>query len=481
MARSIQTIIDSMISSLRKRNGDVDVKSGQLVRDIVIEVPAEQMSDLYSGLDTVAQAQSISTASSTDLDNLASNLGVARKQGTRARGSVTFSTSVRPTVDIIIPAGAVVGTVTTSTSGTISFQITTTTIMYASLADTYFDPTDGLYKISAPIEALFVGAAGNVGAGTINQINTPIQGITQVTNPDATAGGTDLESDTDFAARIPLEFTGNDLGTKDGYKKIVLRQENIEDALVITGGDPLMQRDLGLGGKIDIYLLESSSPTEVTHEQYTFHTAENPVALTHQPVTDRITQPIVQVTKLTLGGEVVIDPTNYVLVRDTSLVAGSARAQDKINFLPGAGLIDGDTIYITYNYDKIVQDIQTLLEEDIYHLPTADVLSRRSTRVLINITASIKIVTGGVFDDGAGGGVKNAVITTLTNFINGLLLGEDIDYSKVISLILGTSGVVDVQIPLSLLAKEGGSGAGSIAIEKNEFARAGVITINQWI
>ncbi len=56
--------------------------------------------------------------------------------------------------------------------------------------------------ISIAVQAIIGGTAGNVGAGTITRLVSAVSGVITVTNPNAMAGGTDLESDTLLKARF---------------------------------------------------------------------------------------------------------------------------------------------------------------------------------------------------------------------------------------------------------------------------------------
>lgn len=68
-----------------------------------------------------------------------------------------------------------------------------------------------------PIIATEAGTTGNVPAGTIKLMMTPINGITSIANPDQVSGGTEEESDEDLRRRIAekeaageASYVGND-------------------------------------------------------------------------------------------------------------------------------------------------------------------------------------------------------------------------------------------------------------------------------
>lgn len=56
------------------------------------------------------------------------------------------------------------------------------------------------------VTAVEAGSAGNVGAGAITQVLSPIQGAPAVTNQSPTSGGADVESDDRYRTRVMGEF-----------------------------------------------------------------------------------------------------------------------------------------------------------------------------------------------------------------------------------------------------------------------------------
>lgn len=59
---------------------------------------------------------------------------------------------------------------------------------------------------SVGVTAAEAGSAGNVGAGTISQVLSPIQSAPSVTNLAAASGGADVESDDRYRTRVMAEF-----------------------------------------------------------------------------------------------------------------------------------------------------------------------------------------------------------------------------------------------------------------------------------
>lgn len=86
------------------------------------------------------------------------------------------------------------------------------------------------------VSALKAGIIGNVPAGTVNLMTTPIKGITAITNPDPIIGGTEEESDDELRGRID-EMDANSeasfVGSDGDYKRWAEEVPGVGTALVM--------------------------------------------------------------------------------------------------------------------------------------------------------------------------------------------------------------------------------------------------------
>src|SRR5574338_199788 len=96
--RSVNEIILSLIDFFKLSQPDLDTKPGTVARDLFIDAPASQLSLLYDELSGVANRQSLRLVVGSDLDKLAKNFGVVRKQATPYSGAaiLTFSSINAP-------------------------------------------------------------------------------------------------------------------------------------------------------------------------------------------------------------------------------------------------------------------------------------------------------------------------------------------------------------------------------------------------
>jgi hypothetical protein len=275
--RGLNTIIAGLLDFFQLAQPTLDTKPGTVARDLFIEGPASQLSLLYDELQGVSSKQSLRLSVGSDLDKLAKNFGLVRKQSTSSSGValLTFS-SLNSTINInagspIYTSGGLGFTVLTGTSlvvSNINAYRSTATQFAAQLA--FVGITDQ-YAIETTVSASAPGSSGNIGQYSLS--NVSIGGINNVTNIVAFSGGTDQETDAAFRTRVLATFSGGSVGTTLGYLNAALSVTGVQDAVVIGPGNPLMTRDgtisqlvngiltiisEGSGGKVDIVVLGTS-------------------------------------------------------------------------------------------------------------------------------------------------------------------------------------------------------------------------------
>jgi len=254
---------------------DLDTKPGTVARDLFIDAPASQLSILYDELSAITNKQSLRLVVGTDLDKLAKNFGIVRKQATFASGVaiLTFSSINAP---ISISAGSII----TSSNG-LSFTVSNGVSVvpaainfYRSVAAKYRDQLDfagidDTLAVLVNVSAAVPGSAGNIGTYSLNRAS--ISGVSNVTNSVAFSGGSDQENDAAFRNRVLSSFSGSSVGTALGYLNVALSTDGVIDAIVVGPGNALMTRDgtiveeasdgtltilsEGSGGKIDIVVM----------------------------------------------------------------------------------------------------------------------------------------------------------------------------------------------------------------------------------
>jgi uncharacterized phage protein gp47/JayE len=276
VGRPPELIVSDLIQEIQAVLPNANTLPGSVLREVLINPPAGQISQLYDALDTISQAQTIAEATGSDLDRLASNFGLTRDSGRAAVGELVlvFTSSVA-SISITVNDGIAVAT--NEKINTIEFAIMGTHVFQPIDKDFYAAEavrlnsslqlagiTNAQYVSTVPIQALFSGSTGNVGPYTIIRGNIP--GVSAVVNLSPTVGGVDSEPDASLRRRITLVLSGSSSGTVEGLTSIALANPAVTDAAVIRPGDPLMTRDgsefdsqgnlikAGTGRSVDLYI-----------------------------------------------------------------------------------------------------------------------------------------------------------------------------------------------------------------------------------
>ncbi len=407
--REFGDIVNGFIDTLIRRNPEMDLKPGTVVRDLVIDPQAFEMEKMWFFLnfidkstsmlslraiddqnddsisDPVSQSDfkqrlraALSLTSDDDaqtvidfaMEKLATNVRVFRKGATLAQGEVVFYTATRPTGDLEISVGTAVWTDSSETGSVINFSTTSSVVVQDSDMDMHFNAAKGRYEFKAPIVADAFGRAGNVSVGAIVNSNV---GQFSVTNHLPTFGGDVAESNSLFSERAVLKMSSLDVGTTKGYRRVVIEQPGVRDAFVADAGHPLMQRDFirhvspdgtvkseHIFGKVDVWVRGGESVIfedrigflykKVDGEQ--FDIAERISAFVIETTNPDVTEdtPIFEVDSITRRRSGFPD-ADYIL--DNLIIEDGGRrlridTSDATNV--GIGLEDGDTILVTYQF-----------------------------------------------------------------------------------------------------------------------------------
>ncbi len=166
----------------------------------------------------------------TNVDTYQKNIAYAqfefqRKSGQAASGFVTFTRNPAFSNDIYIPKGTLLET----DDGT----------QFNTVADYIFVAGSSLTSDPVPVQCSTIGLIGNVAANMITTLKSVIVGIASVTNTGACAGGTDAETDAEFAARFREYILGLGRSTVPGIKAAVLGVDGIKSCSVVEHFPPV--------------------------------------------------------------------------------------------------------------------------------------------------------------------------------------------------------------------------------------------------
>lgn len=385
---------------------------------------------IADALDTTVET--VKSNISTALEQLANNYGKSRKQATAATGIVSFWRQTPVSSDEenkSIP----VGTVVASASTGIQYRTTQEIFFNNYYADINFG-TDG-YMLDVPVECVVTGSIGNTVIGDITICINAVTGFPNVTNKVEFANGTDTELDLDFAARMQYEISGNNVGTVNGIKSVVLQKTNATSLSVITAGNELMAPSRRDGGCLDIYVKGSTITS--TEEDLVLTGPTNVITLD-----DSYPKPVTPNTAYLVNSQGV---TVTVLNDTTSIYAGTQKAYDKLVF---SNTLQAGSYKIQYSYNKIIKDINDLLQSDEYNTG-ANIIVKEAVKVPVDIFLQVVSYSTDADEKSA---LVDTLITTIKSYLSTMKIGEQLEQSDIINLCY-IDGINRVVLPLTYFKK----------------------------
>jgi hypothetical protein len=184
-----------------------DINVGSVSRTIC-EAIGREIAVVYQQINQAYLAGFVDTAQGKSLELVVSILGIKRKTKGNAIGQVTFFRDLTVDGNITINEGTNLSTL----KGEATFVTTEIRTLQR-----------GQVRIDVPVRASdnSSGKAGEVKAGAITTLAQPIAGIDRVTNFDATALGSEDETDDQLRARAKVALRGAGKGTLAALAKAI--------------------------------------------------------------------------------------------------------------------------------------------------------------------------------------------------------------------------------------------------------------------
>jgi uncharacterized phage protein gp47/JayE len=237
-------VVSQMIAVLAASEPDLDTTTGSVTRKILDAVAASIASATLDS-QMLTYQYDIDSMTGAALDSFVQLFGMTRYPAARSTGTVTFT---RPTATDVVTAA--VGCQIASADGTVVTQTLTAAVMDATAL-----------TVSVPVQAVVAGPGGNVAAGTLTQLLTPVSEVTAVTNTSALSGGSNQETDSQLQARWKATVFKNMAGTSQMFLGIALNDPDCQAANVVDG-QTRRREQLQISG--------GSATCTVTDDQYTY-------------------------------------------------------------------------------------------------------------------------------------------------------------------------------------------------------------------
>jgi uncharacterized phage protein gp47/JayE len=199
---------------------DLDTSEGSFFWDVARPAALEKAEMLQFHLTETLKIMFPMWAYDTWLDLHAKGNGLERKPANPASGTLVIA-GVSGTT---IPAGSRFAVPAIGDTPAIEYET----------KEKYTIREDG--TVEAQVTAIEAGTQGNVPAGAVSLMMTPINGITTITNPEQISGGTEAESDDELRRRIDeMDATSEAsfVGSNGDYKRWAEEVSGVGTALVM--------------------------------------------------------------------------------------------------------------------------------------------------------------------------------------------------------------------------------------------------------
>lgn len=472
--------IQSDLKSALEDKLNLDLTEGTTERDIFVEVPVEgQLVNVWTALEYLYKLQApliyYNDLLEEDLDIYCINNGVDEIPATESTGYLTFYTSSEPTEDIIITTGS-----GGSNNDGVQYLVEGYYIIPYDDRDNYYNNTLKRWEITCSVSSSLTGVDSVTGQGTVTTLLSSIAGIEGCTNNNIIDGGTDEGTILERLNLVRRNFSGRSLSAIEGIKLFV--EDYSDNVNIVTSNDPLMLRTNNLGGGIDIYIRDSELSSTVDTITVTSTGLNNSISVNYDTTSIILDKQPVDSIILFSKNDVIISSDYYELEKDTGLLSKSSRSIDKLT-LTSTGLtelgefVDGDSLEIRYNYNSLLESIETQLNSPVNLYDNRDILLREQESFTVDIAMTVKLTTGSTIST-----ATSAASLEISAYIEGITTGY-VELIDILALIRNLSSIDNVDVSTAIITPSDGrdkSSNGDIYVDSNEYAELGTITFTEW-
>jgi hypothetical protein len=269
-----------MIAKIKAQFPNLDTSEQSVFTDLFINPMKALFQPVVAELNGMEIRDNLDNAeymTEDELDKIGvGNYLIARNVGQESTATVTLSFATISNIDnLVIPAGIIF-----STPSGLNFQLSERKEFTPTELYTMYNPQTMQYDVEVTVTAMDVGSKYNVAEGQINKCESVFNNsLVAVINKSPATGGTDKESNVDYAARMREYYVSRHLGTPYGYRQFIFENfPEVEDVYISGYGDKYMERDQlmsynpetteitskHIGGKVDVYLKGSNFRTSTT-------------------------------------------------------------------------------------------------------------------------------------------------------------------------------------------------------------------------
>lgn len=381
MARPQVQIERSIRNRISARDPSLDVEKFDIA-DVFVIPEAGEIAELEQRMDSIGFRYSFEYVKTQDRnvqELYGANYGLRPAQGTPAtcRG-VAFRYS-RPVEDITITAGRQV----TTTDGSITFQTAYDVTMFASRADGYYNSTTRRYEVPVQLVSVGVGLAFELPPLALRVLKDTSLGIDGIVNTTRALESSPQEDMIQFGTRVQTTFNGLDGSSASGIQALLRNYA----PTVIRNVVPIFSTDVPYFQR---YVRRAAWDVYIRGEQIT--DIETTIVAAGESSWLLTNVPVLSVSEVRINGLV----TDFTFVPDTdtrTMMSSISNDRIALSFTPAVGSV----ITVKYQYNSIIQQLQTYVNERRNRPYRTDILIRACQPVLLRIVLNIQ--PSSVFDE----------------------------------------------------------------------------------
>jgi hypothetical protein len=256
MARTIDQVKNSLISTISSIDDRVDLKVGPVWDYLLAPLPTE-FSFIESEIERLKRYYSpifSTVATPEEARDFALNFGTSVSVGGFARCPIVFyRNSPPPTGSVFtVPTGSLVMTI----DNNLVYRTIQAVEMSGNYASTYFNPSTLRYEVTVTVEAVSPGEKYNIPPKHIQRMQPNIQGFDGVTQYVEAGGGTPAEDSIAVAQRVQEKFKGLEKNSIGGITTNIKQSETdiVKSVTVVKPTDRQEFRRLTNGPSLDVYI-----------------------------------------------------------------------------------------------------------------------------------------------------------------------------------------------------------------------------------
>jgi len=208
--KDFNDILEEMISKAQNLFGDdIDLRDETFMKQWLVVMSLYE-AERWNVLEDIYNNYAVTQATDISLDYAVKFQGLRRKEASKSTVDVTFTGDDGVTIN----SGFIV-----QTENEVKFK----TVRSDSISGA---------NVTIECEALVAGAESNVISGTIKEVESPLAGLTSITNLSDATGGSNKETDDSLRARFLESLARGGGSTTNAIRAAILSLENIQDVLV---------------------------------------------------------------------------------------------------------------------------------------------------------------------------------------------------------------------------------------------------------